>query len=140
MKKKKVLFVCTHNSSRSQMAEGLLDYLYPDEYSAFSAGTHPSGVNKFAVQVMKDAGIDISSHSSKTVDTFLNESFDYVITVCDSAKETCPYFPNSKKIMHKGFEDPSLKKGSDEEILFTFRKVRDQIKDFLIKEFYDDNK
>lgn len=138
MKKKKVIFICTHNSARSQMAEGLLNFLYPEEYSAFSAGTHPAGVNKYAIQVMHETGIDISRHTSKSVNMFIDLSFDYVITVCDNAKEICPYFPNGKKSMHKSFEDPSSAEGSDEEILQVFRKVRDQIKDFILKEFHNE--
>ena len=90
--KKTVLFLCTHNSARSQMAEGLVNHYFSDKYSAFSAGTEKTKVNPFAIQAMNDSGIDISSHYSKTLDEFLDNTFDYVVTVCDNAKENCPYF------------------------------------------------
>ncbi|MFC1724335.1 arsenate reductase ArsC [candidate division KSB1 bacterium] len=135
MDKKKILFVCTHNSSRSQIAEGLLNHLFGNKYEAFSAGTQPGGVNKYAVEALKETGIDISFHKSENIIKYLDINFDYVITVCDSAKETCSYFPNGKIFIHKSFTDPSAANGSEEEILQVFRNVRDQIKDFIIETF-----
>lgn len=128
--KKKILFICTHNSARSQMAEGLLNSIYGDQFIAFSAGTEPSELNPFAVRVMDEIGIDISSYRAKGLDRFKDELFDYVITVCDHAKETCPFFPHGKMI-HKAFKDPSLVRGSDKEILDAFRQARDEIKEWI---------
>src|SRR3990167_8760424 len=104
--KKKVLFLCTGNSCRSQMAEGILRHVAGDTYDVSSAGTKPSKVNETAIQVMKEIGIDISGHRSKSVNEFLNEYFDYVITVCDSAKETCPVFQKRNILLHWPFPDP----------------------------------
>lgn len=128
MKKRKVLFICSHNSARSQIAEGLINSLYGDQFEAYSAGTHPSSVNPFAIKVMNEIGIDISKHYSKNLDVFLGMKFDYIITVCDNAKETCPVFPNGKKYIHKAFQDPSDFKGTKEEMLSGFRQIRDIIK------------
>ncbi len=125
MKKKRVLFVCTHNSARSQMAEGILRHLYWDRYEVFSAGTKPSSVHPMAIKVMKEVGIDISDHRSKSVYEFLGEEFDYVITVCDSAREECPYFPGAKRYLHRSFVDPSS--ADEDKMLEIFRKVRDEI-------------
>ncbi len=133
--KKRVIFICTHNSARSQMAEGLLRALYGDKFEAFSAGTVATQVNPFAIAVMKEIGIDISHHRSKTIDEFRDQSFDYVVTVCDHAKETCPYFPNGKIMLHKGFVDPSSVEGSEQEKLKVFRKVRDEIKAWIEETF-----
>lgn len=135
MEKKKVLFICTHNSARSQMAEGLMNYLLGNYYSAYSAGTKPNFVNPFAIEVMKEIGIDISNHRSKSVVEFKGEKFDYVVTVCDSAKENCPFFPGAKEYIHQGFEDPSSFEGTDEEKLNKFREIRDEIKNFIFKKF-----
>ena len=134
-KKQKVLFICTHNSARSQMAEGLLRALYGDQYDVYSAGTQPTKVNPYAVKVMSEIGIDISNHRSKNVREFFGMKFDYVVTVCDHARETCPFFPGGKKYLHKGFLDPSNFKGTDEEKLRMFRRVRDEIRDWIIKTF-----
>ena len=133
--KKKVLFLCTHNSARSQMAEGILRATHGDIYEVSSAGTEPSRVNPYAVRAMAEIGTDISSHSSKSVDKLLGEKFDYIVTVCNDVKEVCPTFPGAKKYMHKGFTDPSKFRGRDEEILSGFRKVRDDIGDWIEKEF-----
>ncbi len=122
LKKKRVLFICTHNSARSQMAEGLLRAMYRDKYEVFSAGTHPTFVNPYAIKAMEEIGIDISSHYSKSVNEFLDMEIDYVVTVCDSAKEECPYFPGGKYYVHRSFEDPSAVTGSSEEKLNAFRK------------------
>ncbi len=127
--KKRVLFICTHNSARSQMAEGILNHLFGDKYRAFSAGTKPSGVNPLAIEVMKKIGIDISNHRSKSLKEFEGQEFDYVITVCDSAKEECPYFAGGRKHIHKSFPDHSGYEGTEEEKLEFFRKVRDEIRE-----------
>ncbi len=124
----KILFVCTGNSARSQMAEGILKYLNPD-LEVFSAGTKPADqVHPLAVASMSEIGIDISKNKTKSVDEFLNQSFDFVITVCDNAKETCPVFlGNVKQRLHIGFEDPATAMGSEEKKLAIFRKIRDEI-------------
>jgi len=126
VKKKKVLFICTHNSARSQMAEALLRALFPDRYDAYSAGTEPSGVNPYAVRVMAEIGIDISSHHSKSVDEFLGMELDCVVTLCDQARQTCPLFPGGKQSLHKGFEDPAAFSGGVEEKMAVFRRVRER--------------
>ncbi len=132
----KVLILCTGNSCRSQMAEGFLKSFDP-ELEVFSAGTNPSSrVHPMAIQVMKESGVDISNRYPKDVSQFLNAYFDYVITVCDNAKETCPVFKGKVKTrLHIGFEDPAEASGTEVQVLAVFRKVRDEIKhDFL--EFY----
>lgn len=131
--KKRILILCTGNSCRSQMAEGFLKSFDP-ELEVFSAGTNPSPqVHPNAVKVMKEAGIDLSNNYPKNVDEFINQSFDYVITVCDNAKETCPVFMGKvKHQLHIGFEDPAEATGTEEEILNTFRRIRDEIK----RDFY----
>jgi arsenate reductase len=129
--KEKVLFICTHNSARSQMAEGLLRTLYGDRYEAYSAGTQPSKVNPYAVKVMAEIGIDISKHRSKGVEEFLGMEFDYVFTVCDRAKNTCPFFPGAKRYVHQSFDDPAEFRGDKEESLTVFRRVRDEIKSWI---------
>jgi arsenate reductase len=128
--KKKVLFICMHNSARSQMAEGFLKTLYGDRYEGFSAGIEPTQVNPYAVKVMAEIGIDISMQRSKSIEDFRGKTFNYVATVCDHAKETCPFFPG-EKILHRGFEDPSDFKGTEDEILKRVRHVRDEIKDWI---------
>ena len=133
--KKRVLFICTHNSARSQMAEGILNHLFGDRYQAFSAGTKPSGVNPFAIEVMKEIGIDIYHHRSKSLEEFEGEEFDYVVTVCDSAKEECPYFAGGRKHIHKSFPDPSSYEGTEEEKLEFFRKVREEIREWIEETF-----
>lgn len=135
MKRKVVLFICTHNSARSQMAEAFLNHLYPEKYEAFSAGTHAGKINPFVVKVMEEIGIDMSGHFSKSVELFIKKKIDLVVTVCDSAKEECPYFPYGKKIIHQSFEDPSSFQGSDEEKLIFTRKVRDEIKSWVLNYF-----
>jgi len=125
----KILILCTGNSCRSQMAEGFLKSFNPD-WNVSSAGTQPADkVNPYAITVMKEVGIDLSNNLPKSVDEFLSQEFDYVITVCDGAKEICPMFIGKvKNRIHIGFEDPADAKGKEEEILKVFRKVRDQIK------------
>jgi len=130
---KRILILCTGNSCRSQMAEGFLKSFDPS-LEVFSAGTKAAPkVSSKAIHVMKEIGIDISGHYPKTVDQFLSESFDFVITVCDNAKESCPvFFGNVKHRLHIGFDDPADATGTEEEILSVFRRVRDEIKtDFL---------
>lgn len=126
--KKKILFLCTGNSCRSQMAEGFMREFFGDSFEVHSAGLLHSYVNPKAIKVMKEVGIDISEHTSKSVDSFLNSSFDYVITVCDYANEFCPMFTGEvKNRIHWGFEDPSFIRGTEEEVLNKFREVRDLI-------------
>src|SRR5258708_22561270 len=129
--KKRVLILCTGNSARSQMAEGLLRHDAGDRFEVESAGTKPSQVRPEAIAVMNEVGIDISGHRSKSVDEFAGRSFDYVLTVCDSAKESCPIFPGDGTRLHHSFEDPAAVTGSDEDRLAAFRKVRDQIRQHL---------
>jgi len=123
----KVFFLCTGNSCRSQMAEGLLRHLAGDRFEVASAGTHPAGLNPNAVAVMQEIDIDISHHRSKRIDEFLGERFDYVITVCDQAKETCPVFPAASFQLHWSFDDPAAVQGSAEERRAVLRRIRDEI-------------
>ncbi|MEO8512413.1 MAG: arsenate reductase ArsC [Ignavibacteria bacterium] len=136
--KTKILVLCTGNSCRSQMAEGIIRSLSSD-FEVFSAGTRPEKqVNPFAVEVMKEIGLDISRHYPKNVDDFTGIDFDYVITVCDNAKEICPVFTGKvKNRLHVGFEDPADATGSHEEILNVYRKTRDEIDDAFSKVFKD---
>jgi arsenate reductase len=127
MTKVRVLFLCTHNSARSQMAEGLLRHHADERFEAHSAGTEATHVRPLAVRAMEEAGIDISGQESKTLERYLKEPFDYVITVCDDANETCPFFPGAKSRLHWSFEDPSGAGGSEQERLEVFRRVRDGI-------------
>ena len=129
--KKRVLFVCTHNSARSQMAEALLNTFHGDHYEAHSAGTEPSGVNPHAIQVMAEIGIDISTHQSKNVEEFVSQPFDCVVTVCDHANESCPFFPGGRERIHRSFEDPASEEGDDAEKLQAFRRTRDEIREWL---------
>ncbi len=129
--KKKILFLCTHNSCRSQMAEGLANHFLGDRVTAYSAGTEATRVNPLAAKVMAELGIDLSSHRSKVLDEFAAESFDYVITLCGDANERCPLFFGGVKRMHFGFEDPSRLPGSEAEVLPEYRRVRDEIREHL---------
>ncbi len=113
------------------MAEGYLRAKKGTEYEVWSAGTHPSTVNSYAIQVMQEIGVDISSHTSKHLEQFLEREFDKIITVCDSAKETCPYFSRGKELIHKSFPDPSSVVGNSEEMISEFRKVRDLIIEWI---------
>ncbi len=130
----KVLFVCTHNASRSQMAEGLLRSLGRDTFDAYSAGTEPSAVHPLAIAAMAEIGIDISRQRAKSVDEFVQQPFDFVITLCDEANEACPFFPNAATRLHWGFPDPSTATGTPEERLAVFREIRDSIR-MRVKEF-----
>jgi arsenate reductase len=129
--KKRVLFLCTHNSARSQMAEGLLREMAGDQFEAFSAGTEATRVHPLAIAAMRDIGVDISSQRSKTLGELAGQHFDYVITVCDRANETCPLFPNGTHRIHWSFDDPSRATGTDEERLAAFRSVREGIRQRL---------
>src|SRR6266550_8313660 len=131
MSKQRVLFLCTHNSARSQMAEGLLRALAGERFEAQSAGTEQTRVHPLAIRAMAERGIDISGHTSKLFTGLLQEPWDYLITVCDDANERCPFVPGSVKRLHWSFEDPSRAKGSEEERLPVFRRVRDQIRQRL---------
>lgn len=135
--KKKVLFLCTGNSCRSQMAEGLLNHYYGDKYVAYSAGTKPSIVHLDAIKTMNELKIDISNHRSKHVDEFLGKTFDLVITVCDNAKESCPVFPAKTTYINWSFYDPAEATGTEEEILAAFREVCNQIKQKIDAELQD---
>lgn len=129
--KKRVLVLCTANSARSQMAEGLLRHDYADAFEVESAGSHATRVRPEAIAVMKEIGIDISGHYSKAVDEFANDRFDYVLTVCDNAKESCPIYLGHGKRVHRNFEDPAVAGGSEEERRNAFRCVRDEIRAYL---------
>ena len=125
--KERVLFLCTHNSARSQMAQGFLRSLAGDRFEAQSAGTEETTVNPFAIRVMAERGIDISKHRSKVYEGLMDKPWDYLITVCDDANERCPFIPGVEKRLHWSFEDPSRATGSEAERLAVFRRVRDQI-------------
>jgi arsenate reductase len=129
--KKRVLILCTGNSARSQMAEGLLRHDAGDRFEVFSAGTRPSRVRPEAITVMQELGIDISGNRSKHVDEFADQKFDYVLTVCDNANESCPVFPGHAVRIHRGFEDPAALEGPEQERLALFRRVRDEIRTYL---------
>jgi arsenate reductase len=117
------------------MAEGLMNSLYGDDYEAYSAGTKPTGVNPYAITAMAEIGIDISQHKSKHIEEFRDRSFDYVVTVCDNARETCPFFPGARELIHKGFKDPAMPNGSSTVALATFRNTRNEIQEFLKEKF-----
>ncbi|MHC1755172.1 MAG: arsenate reductase ArsC [Methanosarcina sp.] len=143
--KKKVLFLCTHNSARSQMAEGLLRAIYGNRYEAYSAGVEATTVNPYTVLVMKEIGIDISGQHSKTSQELQDTVFDLAVTVCDRAKQACPICstnlelptrsPRARKVIHRSFEDPAAAVGSEEERLKVFRQIRDEIKDWISRTF-----
>jgi arsenate reductase len=130
--KKKVLFLCTHNSCRSQMAEGIVNHILGDRFQAFSAGTEKTRVNPLAIKILAEIGVDISNHYSKTLDEFSGEKFDHVISLCGSANEQCPIFFGGVKRVHIGFDDPSRTTGTEEEVLADFRRVRDEIRERLV--------
>lgn len=128
MKKLQVLILCTANSARSQMGEGLLRAMAGDRIDVYSAGSKPSVVNPYAIRAMQAVGIDISGHTSKNLEIYLEKQFDYVITVCDNAAKNCPYFPGKAERIHWGLVDPANSGGQDADILAAFGKVRDQLK------------
>jgi arsenate reductase len=127
---KKILVLCTGNSCRSQMAHGYLEHFGKKSVEVYSAGVEIHGLNPFAVGIMSEDGIDISKNTSNHVDEYSNIAFDYVITVCDNAKESCPFFPTQTKSIHHSFEDPSKASGTANELITEFRIVRDQIKEY----------
>ena len=131
-----VLFVCTHNSARSQMAEGLLRDGFGDRFEVFSAGTEKTHVRPQAIAVMEERNVDLSEYQSQTIEEVTEgRTFDYVVTVCDSAREACPYLPARKANLHHSFEDPSSVSGSEEEKLAVFRRVRDEIDEWITHTF-----
>ncbi|MGQ9573523.1 MAG: arsenate reductase ArsC [Dehalococcoidia bacterium] len=134
MDKTKVLFICTHNSARSQMAEGFLRHYGGGRFDVFSAGTAPGALRPLAVEVMAEVGVDISGQHAKWVDDFVQQQFDYVVTVCDDARESCPFFPNARQRLHWSLPDPSQAKGSRAQRLAVFRGVRDAIR-LRVKQF-----
>lgn len=136
--KKKILVLCTGNSCRSQIAEGYLRYFTGEKAEIFSAGVETHGVNPKAIATMNEDEIDISNHTSNNIDEYRNIDFDFVITVCDNAKERCPFFPTKAQKFHYNFPDPAKAIGTDEEIAEEFRKVRQQIKDYC-KNFVAEN-
>ena len=125
---KKILVLCTGNSCRSQIAHGYLNYFAANKAQVYSAGVETHGVNPKAIAIMKEDGIDISNHTSNNVDEYKNIDFDFVITVCDNAKENCPYFPTKAKKFHQNFPDPAKATGTEEQIMNEFRRVREMIK------------
>ena len=133
--KTRVIFVCTANAARSQMAEGLLRAKYEDRYEAYSAGTRQTKVSTRAITVMQEIGIDISHHRSKSLDEFRGTSFDLAVTLCDNANAICPIVSGAKKTIHHGFTDPHIVPGTDETILDGYRRVRDEIAGWIDLEF-----
>jgi arsenate reductase len=129
--KQRVLILCTGNSARSQMAEGLLRHDHGDRFTVESAGTKPSHVRAEAISVMRELGIDLSNHRSKRVDEFAGQEFDYVLTVCDNARELCPIFPARTAVMHHSFDDPAAVEGTEEQRLAAFRRVRDELRRYF---------
>ncbi len=132
--KQSILVLCTGNSARSQMAEGIIRHLYGDRFEVFSAGTHPSLVRPEAIKAMAEIGIDISNHRSKSVEEFADREIDYVLTVCDNARENCPYFPARTRVIHHSFDDPAAVEGDEETRLAAFQIVRDQIREYAATE------
>ncbi|MBM3296088.1 MAG: arsenate reductase ArsC [Candidatus Aminicenantes bacterium] len=132
-----VLFVCTHNSGRSQMAEAYVNSLFPDRFQAFSAGTEPTELNRAVAAVMAEEGIDLSGHRAKDVSEFAGREFDCVVTVCDRAQESCPYFPGGGRRIHRGFADPSRCSGGEEEVLSCVRLIRDAVREWLLGPWWE---
>lgn len=133
--KKSVLFICTHNAVRSQMAEAFLNNIYRDRYTSFSAGSDPTQIDPLVTSVMSEIGIDVSNHQSKGLDVFKDSKMDYIVTVCDLAHESCPYFPGGKLHLHRSFPDPSKFDGKDEDKIKEYRCIRDAIKKWIEEEF-----
>ena len=130
---RRIFFLCTGNSCRSQMAEGFMRNMAGNKFEVYSAGVEPTGINPHAIKVMAEIEIDISFHKSKSVNKFLKQEFDYVITVCNHAKQICPIFPGQHEKIHWDIEDPANAKGSERERLAFFRKIRDEIKEKTLK-------
>jgi arsenate reductase len=135
---KNILLLCTGNSCRSQIAEGYLRYFAGDKAKIYSAGIETHGVNPKAIEIMKRDGIDISKHTSNSINEYLGIDFDFVITVCDNAKESCPYFPTKAVKLHYNFPDPAKAKGTDEQVMEQFREVREMIRKY-IQNFVNEN-
>ncbi|MBN1662071.1 MAG: arsenate reductase ArsC [Deltaproteobacteria bacterium] len=134
-KKKRVLFICTHNIARSQMAEGLLRAFHGDAYEAFSAGMKPGALNPFCVKAMAEIGVDMSGHKSKPISEVEHIGFDCVVTLCDQARESCPFIPGRHTMIHKGFDNPSLLTGTDEAIMAEIRRIRNEIRAWIDEVF-----
>ena len=134
----RVLFLCTHNSARSQIAEGLLRHLAGERFEVMSADTEAAHVRPLAVRAMAEVGVDISGQESKTLERYLGQPFDYVVTVCDEANEACPFFPGAKNRLHWSLEDPAQATGSEEERLAVFRRVRDELRDRIEQELVNE--
>ena len=132
MNKKRILFLCTGNSARSQIAEGFLRHMAGDKFQVYSAGVKPTQINPLAIKVMAEVGVDISEHRSKSAMEFIGQEFDYVVTVCDNAKQTCPVFPGHYEKLHWSLDDPAEAEGSEEDKLKVFRKIREEIKDNVL--------
>lgn len=130
-----MLFICKHNSARSQMAEGLLKHLYNELYEVYSAGTNPGKINPYAIKVMANRGIDISMNRSKGLNEFKNKEFDYVITVCDEEGDACPFFPGGRSYIHKSFPNPTIINDSDGTKIKYFTQIRNQIEEWINKTF-----
>ena len=133
--KKKILILCTGNSARSQLAEGLLKHICENVYDVYSAGTKPSLVRPEAIKVLAEINVDISGNRSKSIDEFADENIDYVLTVCDNAKENCPYFPAKTRLVHHSFRDPAIIEGDEDTRLKAFRQTRDEIYKYLENDF-----
>lgn len=131
MEKKRILFICVHNSARSQMAEGLVNALYGDRFEAVSGGTAATRVHPAAIRAMAEIGIDISGHRSKSIREFEGRRFDDVVMVCDDKQADCPFFPGGKEYIHHAFDDPAACAGTDEEVLACFRRSRDEIRGWI---------
>ncbi len=131
MGKERILFICNENSARSQMAEGLVNFYYGHLFQAFSAGLKATRVHPHAARAMAEIGIDISSHRSKTVEEFIDQPFDTIVTVCDQAKQTCPFFPGGRKYLHLSLEDPAGCQGNDQEVMECFRRCREDIHNWI---------
>ena len=134
--KKKILFLCTHNAARSQMAEGFINAWHADRYDAYSAGNEPTSVHSCAIEVMAELGIDIRSHRAKSLDEFGDLTFDYVVTLCADAQENCPIFPGGKEYLHRAFDDPVLDAEGGAPCA-SFRRVRDRLREWLQSTFGD---
>ena len=138
-RKKKVMFLCTGNSARSQMSEGLMRHLRGNEFEVFSAGTEPKGIHLLAIEVMKEIGIGISAQRSKHLDEYGEKEFNYIVTLCDHAAKSCPFFPGKGERIQHSFPDPAAAEGSREEKIEMFRRVRDELREFILS-FPDDRK
>jgi len=138
MAKESILFICVHNSARSQMAEGIFRYYYGEKCDVYSAGSDPRGIHPVSIQVMAEIGIDIFKHKSKSLEGFEGQEMDYVVTVCGDNQDTCPFFAGGKNYIHQPFEDPSAFEGTKQDKIEQFREVRDELKKWL-EQFYMNN-